>query len=118
MSPQISAESAETFVGLADIPTDRAVLTSGEWVFSCGLGMLDASIRDTPDDHYVTRNAAIMRLAHTRHHDGLDTDFVKPSQGESHDPAATIYFQSRNIVLRNAWCSCGFTIAAGIRNSN
>lgn len=100
--------SSRTFVDTLDLPTDMATVSVGRWNFSCGLRMVDASIRDTPDDYYVTRGPDIMRLAHTRHHDGLDTDYVKPSRGESHDPIVTLYFQSRDGVLLDAWCSCGF----------
>lgn len=100
--------SARTFVNTVDLPNDKAVLASGKWKFSCGLEMMDLSIRRTDNEHYVTRNPTIMQLAHTRHHDSLDTDYVKPSLGESHDATATLYFQSRDGVLLDAWCSCGY----------
>ncbi len=105
---RMMAKSARAFVDTVDLPGDKAALASGKWRFTCGLEMVDASIKDTPDDHYVTRGVSIMQLAHTRHHDELDTDYVKPSLGESHDPTATLYFQSRDSVLIGAWCSCGY----------
>ncbi len=106
-------KSAKTFVDVVDLPVDKAVLAGGKWRFSCGLEMVDESIKNTPSDHYVTKHAAIMRLAHTRHHNGLDTDYVKPSRGESHDPTASLYFKSQpndqgENVLIDAWCSCGY----------
>ena len=105
--------SASSFVDTVDIPADRAALSEGKWKYSCGLEMVDASIKNTPDDHYVTKNPDIMQLAHERHHAGLDTDYVKPSLGESHDATATLYFQSEpndqgEYVLTDAWCSCGY----------
>ncbi len=103
---------AQTFVDTVDTVSDQASLTLGKWKFSCGLEMVDDSIKNMPADHYVTKNAAIMQLAHTRHHDALDTDYVKPSLGESHDATATLYFQSRDGVLIDAWCSCGYNLDA------
>lgn len=102
------ARSARTLVDTVDLPEDQAVLAGGKWKYSCGLEMLEDSIKRTPAGHYVTKNAAIMRLAHTRHHNSLDTDYVKTSRGESHDPIATLYFQSSDGVLIDAWCSCGY----------
>lgn len=98
----------KAFRDTVDLPQDKAVRVGPKWKYSCGLEMVENSIKGTPNDHYVTKNAAIMRLAHMRHHNGIDTDHVKPSQGESHDPTATLYFQSRNGVLIDAWCSCGY----------
>lgn len=96
-----------------DMPTDKAVRVGRKWKYTCGLEMVHQSIVNIPNDHYITRDVSIMRLAHERHHNGLDTDYVKPSLGESHDPTATLYFQSRKntqgkITLVAAWCSCGF----------
>lgn len=103
-----SIKSAKNFTDTVDLPNDKAALSNGKWKFSCGLEMVDESIKNTPDDHYITKKSSIMALAHTRHHNGLDTDYVKPSLGESHDPTATLYFQSRDGVLVDAWCSCGY----------
>ncbi len=116
MTGQGKSASARTFVDTVDLPSDRAVLSGGKWLFSCGLEMVDTSIKDTEDDHYVTKNAAIMRLAHTRHHNDLDTDFIKSSRGEEHDPRPSLYFMSRignqgSSQLVDAWCSCGYADA-------
>jgi len=96
------------FLDTVDIPGDGRVRSGAKWRYNCGLEMVEDSIKGIPKDHYVNKNPDIMRLAHTRHHDGLDTDYVKPSRGESHDPTATLYFQSRDGVLIDAWCSCGY----------
>ncbi len=106
--PDVVVRSAKSFVDTVDIPADKAVLSDGKWKFSCGLEMVDLSIKNTPDDHYITKASAIMKRAHIRHHDGLDTDYVKPSLGESHDATATLYYFSIDGVLVNAWCSCGY----------
>lgn len=99
--------SSRNFLDTVDTE-DKAVLTDSKWQYSCGLEMVEDSIKRIGPDHYVTKDPAIMQLAHTRHHDGLDTDHVKPSRGESHDPTATLYFESQDGVLIDAWCSCGY----------
>ena len=104
--------TSKAFRDTVDLPLDKAVRGGPKWQYSCGLEMVEESIGRTPADHYVTKNPEIMRLAHERHHDGLDTDYVKPSRGESHDPTATLYFQSQDGVLVDAWCSCGYDIDA------
>ncbi|KKN02081.1 hypothetical protein LCGC14_1121320 [marine sediment metagenome] len=106
MPPKIVViKSAKSFVDTVDLPNDKATLAAGKWKFSCGLEMVDESIKNTPDNHYVTKDAAIMQLAHTRHHDGLATDYVTAG---NHDATATLYFQSQDGVLIDAWCSCGY----------
>lgn len=100
--------AGKDFRNTVDLPNDKAVRVGPKWIFSCGLEMVENSIKGIPSNHYVTKNAATMRLAHLRHHNSLDTEYVKPSQGESHDPTATLYFQSRGGVLIDAWCSCGY----------
>ncbi len=100
--------SAQTLANTVNIPACSGALSDGKWLYGCGLEMVNDSIKGTPDDHYVTENPEIMALAHTRHHDALDTDYVKPSLGESHDATATLYFQSRDGALIDAWCSCGY----------
>ncbi len=96
------------FLDTVDLLNDKASRNSPKWRYSCGLEIVANSIKNTPADHYVTKYPEIMRLAHERHHDGLDTDYVKPSLGESHDPTATLYFKSQDGVLLDAWCSCGY----------
>lgn len=105
--------AAKTFVDVVDIRTCKGILTAGKYLYGCGLEMVDASIRNTPDDHYITKNPAIMRLAHERHHNGLDTNYVKRRLGESHDATASLYFHFEKssqgeIRLTDAWCSCGY----------
>ncbi len=103
-------KAAKNFTNTVDLPNDKAVLAQGKWKFSCGLEMVDESIKNIPSDHYVTKKSSIMALAHTRHHEGLATDYV--SMG-NHDPTATLYFRSEKndqgeFVLVDAWCSCGY----------
>ena len=93
------------FRDTVDLPNDKAVRVGPKWKYSCGLEMVEKSIKNTPTDHAVTKNPSIMIRAHMRHHSGLATDYVTAG---NHDPTATLYFKSRNGVLIDAWCSCGF----------
>lgn len=102
--------TSRNFLDLVDHPSDRAVRAGARWVYSCGLELVEDSIKVTLSDHYVTRGRDIIQRAHTAHHLGEATKYVRAG---THDIAATLYFQSRKNeryenVLINAFCSCGY----------
>lgn len=88
------------FVLQANIPGDSAVEAGDKWVWSCGMEMVDQSVRGRDNAANRGGRPAALKSAHQLHHDGDDTLFVSAG---NHDPTASFYFTEGV-----AWCSCGY----------
>ena len=73
------------FVSALNLPDCKASRKSEKWIYTCGLEMVELSIKGRD----VGSKVRAFRDAHRVHHK------------DGHDPTATLYFTDKK-----AWCSC------------
>lgn len=83
------------FVDALDLPTCKGVLTNGQYEYSCGLSVAEASIAGIGSGHWAVQAPGTFKSAHTVHHNA-----------QGHDPTATLYYMSQNSQVMSATCSC------------